>query len=125
MGPLKGIRVVEMAGLAPGPFAAMMLADMGAEVLRIERPGQAHPPGHPRIELLNRVGNPTLAFLASGIEGLKVRITEKAADEAYKSAMKKVPDQKKATNDPWADVRGMSESKAQNQTRSSPSSKSK
>lgn len=54
MGPLKGIRVVEMAGLAPGPFAAMMLADMGAEVLRIERPGQAHPPGHPRIELLNR-----------------------------------------------------------------------
>jgi alpha-methylacyl-CoA racemase len=54
MGPLKGIRVVEMAGLAPGPFAAMMLADMGAQVLRIERPGQAAPPGHPRIELLNR-----------------------------------------------------------------------
>jgi alpha-methylacyl-CoA racemase len=37
-GPLAGIRVVEMAGLAPGPFAAMMLADMGAEVLRIDRP---------------------------------------------------------------------------------------
>ncbi|MGJ7509569.1 CaiB/BaiF CoA transferase family protein [Variovorax sp. GT1P44] len=54
MGPLQGIKVVEMAGLAPGPFAAMMLADMGAEVLRIERPGQAHPPGHPHIELLNR-----------------------------------------------------------------------
>jgi hypothetical protein len=50
---------------------------------------------------------------------------EKAIDEAYKSTMKKVPDQKKATNDPWADVRGMSESKAQKQTRSSPSSKSK
>jgi hypothetical protein len=50
---------------------------------------------------------------------------EKAADEAYKSAMKKVPDQKKATNDPWADVRGMSESKAQKQTRSGPSSQSK
>jgi hypothetical protein len=50
---------------------------------------------------------------------------EKAADEAYKSAMKKVPDQKKATNDPWADVRGMSESKSQKQTRSSPSSDSK
>jgi hypothetical protein len=49
---------------------------------------------------------------------------EKAIDEAYKSAMKKVPDQKKATNDPWADVRGMSESKAQKQTRSSPNSKS-
>jgi len=50
---------------------------------------------------------------------------EKAIDEAYKSAMKKVPDQKKATNDPWADVRGMSESKAQKQTRSGPSSQSK
>ena len=45
---------MEMAGLAPGPFAAMMLADMGAKVLRIERPGQASPPGHPKIELLNR-----------------------------------------------------------------------
>jgi hypothetical protein len=50
---------------------------------------------------------------------------EKAAEEAYKSAMKKVPDQKKATNDPWADVRGVSESKSQKQTRSSPSSNSK
>ena len=33
MGPLKGIKVVEMAGLARGPFAAMMLADTGAQVL--------------------------------------------------------------------------------------------
>ncbi|WP_076999807.1 CaiB/BaiF CoA-transferase family protein [Variovorax sp. KK3] len=40
-GPLAGLRVVEMAGLAPGPFAAMMLADMGAEVLRIDRPDPA------------------------------------------------------------------------------------
>jgi len=37
-GPLAGLRVVEFAGLAPGPFAAMMLADMGAQVLRITRP---------------------------------------------------------------------------------------
>jgi alpha-methylacyl-CoA racemase len=37
-GPLTGLRVVEFAGLAPGPFAAMMLADMGAQVLRITRP---------------------------------------------------------------------------------------
>lgn len=37
-GTLAGIRVVEMAGLAPGPFAAMMLADHGAEVIRIDRP---------------------------------------------------------------------------------------
>ena len=38
MGPLHGIKVIEMAGLAPGPFASMMLADMGAQVLCIERP---------------------------------------------------------------------------------------
>src|SRR6056297_1576488 len=39
-GPLKGVRVVEMAGLGPAPFACMMLADMGADVVRIARPGQ-------------------------------------------------------------------------------------
>ncbi|GGC76699.1 CoA transferase [Hoyosella rhizosphaerae] len=38
-GPLAGIRVIEMAGLAPGPFGCMMLADLGADVLRIERAG--------------------------------------------------------------------------------------
>lgn len=37
-GPLSGIRIIEIAGLGPGPFAAMMLADHGAEVIRIERP---------------------------------------------------------------------------------------
>lgn len=39
-GPLAGVRVIEMAGIGPGPLAGMMLADMGAEVLRIERPGE-------------------------------------------------------------------------------------
>ena len=43
MPPLAGIRIVELAGLAPAPFAAMMLADHGAEVIRIERAGHAHP----------------------------------------------------------------------------------
>jgi alpha-methylacyl-CoA racemase len=43
MGPLKGIRVVEFAGLGPGPFAAMMLSDLGAEVLRIDRKGGRTP----------------------------------------------------------------------------------
>lgn len=38
-GPLAGLRVVEFAGIGPGPHCAMQLADMGAEVLRIERPG--------------------------------------------------------------------------------------
>ncbi|NKF25190.1 CoA transferase [Pseudomonas sp. BGM005] len=36
-GPLVGLRVIEMGGIGPGPFCAMMLADMGAEVIRIER----------------------------------------------------------------------------------------
>ena len=45
-GPLAGVRVVEMVGLGPCPFAAMMLADMGAEVIRIDRksaPGAGNP----------------------------------------------------------------------------------
>ncbi|MDB3935269.1 CoA transferase [Granulosicoccus sp.] len=37
MGPLKGLRVIEFAGLGPGPFAAMLLADMGADVVRLDR----------------------------------------------------------------------------------------
>ncbi|PHS05146.1 MAG: carnitine dehydratase [Blastopirellula sp.] len=37
MGPLEGVRIVEFAGIGPGPFAGMMLADMGAEILRIDR----------------------------------------------------------------------------------------
>jgi len=39
VGPLQGVRVVEFAGIGPGPFGAMVLADLGAEVLRITRPG--------------------------------------------------------------------------------------
>jgi alpha-methylacyl-CoA racemase len=38
-GPLRGIRIVEMGGIGPAPFAAMMLADHGAEVIRVERAG--------------------------------------------------------------------------------------
>ena len=37
-GPLAGLRVIELAGIGPGPFCAMMLADAGADVLRIDRP---------------------------------------------------------------------------------------
>ena len=39
MGPLSGVKVVEIAGIGPGPFAAMLLADMGADVIRVDRPG--------------------------------------------------------------------------------------
>ena len=44
MGPLQGISIIEIAGLGPGPFAAMLLADMGADVIRVERPGVACSP---------------------------------------------------------------------------------
>ncbi|MEU3281164.1 CaiB/BaiF CoA transferase family protein [Streptomyces antibioticus] len=38
-GPLTGVRVVELAGIGPGPFAAMLLGDLGADVVRVDRPG--------------------------------------------------------------------------------------
>jgi alpha-methylacyl-CoA racemase len=44
-GPLHGLRVVELAGIGPGPHAAMILGDLGADVVRIERPGKG--PGIP------------------------------------------------------------------------------
>ena len=42
-GPLAGIQIIEMAGIGPGPFACMLLADLGAEVVRITRPGAQDP----------------------------------------------------------------------------------
>lgn len=49
MGPLHGLKVIEFAGIGPGPFAAMLFADMGAEVIRIERKSAARRP----LSLLN------------------------------------------------------------------------
>ncbi|MGB3846273.1 CoA transferase [Sphingopyxis sp. YF1] len=46
-GPLKGIRIIEFAGIGPGPFCGMMLADHGAEVIRIDRPGGMMDPRDP------------------------------------------------------------------------------
>jgi len=58
MGPLAGIRVVEFAGIGPGPFAAMLLSDMGAKIIRIDRKG-GHAPG--KTEVTYR-GRPAVAF---------------------------------------------------------------
>ena len=56
MGPLEGIRIVEFAGLGPAPFCAMLLADLGAETIRIDRPqalaGRAD--HDPRTQVMNR-----------------------------------------------------------------------
>ena len=46
MGPLHGVHVIELASLAPAPFGCMVLADLGADVLRVDRPGTA---GHPVV----------------------------------------------------------------------------
>jgi alpha-methylacyl-CoA racemase len=55
MGPLQGIRILEFAGIGPGPFAAMMLSDMGADVLRLDRAGSVREPtGEPSGDILNR-----------------------------------------------------------------------
>ncbi len=54
MGPLSGIKIVEIAGIGPGPFCAMMLADMGADVLRVDRPGGHGVALDPARDLLNR-----------------------------------------------------------------------
>jgi alpha-methylacyl-CoA racemase len=55
-GPLAGTRVVELAGLGPGPFAAMLLADLGADVVRVDRtvPGGLVLGTGPRLDVVNR-----------------------------------------------------------------------
>lgn len=53
-GPLVGVRVVELAGIGPGPFAAMLLADMGADVVRVDRPGGAGLAINPEYDITNR-----------------------------------------------------------------------
>src|SRR5215203_4856213 len=55
-GPLQGVRVIELAGIGPGPFAAMMLSDMGAEVVRVDRAQAVSggDPAEPPVEVLNR-----------------------------------------------------------------------
>ena len=59
-GPLRGVKVVEIAGIGPGPHACMILADLGADVIRIERPGGQLLAGG-KHDLLNR-GRPSVAL---------------------------------------------------------------
>ncbi len=71
MGPLTGVRIVEFAGLGPGPFAGMMLADMGAEILRIERRGGGLKPA-----------DPTRDIPARGRKSITLNLKEPGATEA-------------------------------------------
>ena len=43
-GPLAGVRVIELAGIGPGPLCGMLLADLGAEVIQVDRPGPSVSP---------------------------------------------------------------------------------
>ena len=53
MGPLSGVRVLELGGIGPGPHAGMMLADLGADVVRVRRPGQRELPPE-NVDLMHR-----------------------------------------------------------------------
>lgn len=67
-GPLKGIRIIEFAGIGPGPFCGMMLADHGAEVIRIDRPGGFMDPRDPlsrnRTSIILDMKNPDAVQIA-------------------------------------------------------------
>ena len=49
MGPLSGVTVIEIAGIGPGPFAGMMLSDMGANVIRVDRADRVKPSGQAQV----------------------------------------------------------------------------
>ncbi|MFF3763190.1 CaiB/BaiF CoA transferase family protein [Streptomyces sp. NPDC001922] len=64
-GPLAGVRVVELAGIGPGPFAAMLLADLGADVVRVDRPGGSGLSIDPAYDITNRNKRSVLLDLKS------------------------------------------------------------
>ncbi|MCZ4097799.1 MULTISPECIES: CaiB/BaiF CoA transferase family protein [Streptomyces] len=64
-GPLAGVRVVELAGIGPGPFAAMVLADLGADVVRVDRPGGSGLAINPTYDITNRNKRSVLLDLKS------------------------------------------------------------
>ncbi|MFI0235645.1 CaiB/BaiF CoA transferase family protein [Streptomyces sp. NPDC016845] len=78
-GPLAGVRVVELAGIGPGPFAAMLLADLGAEVVRVDRPGGAGLAIDPGYDVTNRNKRSVIVDLksADGVEAV-LRLAERA-----------------------------------------------
>ncbi len=87
-GPLAGVRIIEMAGIGPGPFAGMMLADHGAEVIRVDRPGRQAPEpvlGRNRKSIIANLKTPEgvavvrdLAKTADGFfEGLRPGVMER------------------------------------------------
>ena len=78
MGPLAGVKIIELAGIGPGPFCGMMLADMGAEVIRIDRAGGGLGGAIPN-DIMNR-GRRSIAVNLKSQEGVDVvlRLCEQA-----------------------------------------------
>ncbi len=79
MGPLGGYRIIELAGIGPGPFCGMMLADMGAEVIRVDRPSAAPRRGRDvltrgrksiAVDLKSQAGREVVLKLCEGADGL-------------------------------------------------------
>ncbi len=79
-GVLSGIRIIELAGLAPAPFAAMMLADHGAEVIRVEREGHV-PPIPADKDILRRGRAEIISLDLKSVQGAeRVRELARTAD---------------------------------------------
>jgi alpha-methylacyl-CoA racemase len=80
-GPLDGVRIMELAGIGPSPFGGMMLADAGADIVRIDRSDKAVYPPHtePHVDLLNR-GRRSVAVDLKNPDGvdLVLRLVERA-----------------------------------------------
>jgi alpha-methylacyl-CoA racemase len=78
-GPLAGLRIVELAGIGPAPFAAMVLADLGADVVRVDRVGVADPTA--RFDVLKR-GRRSVAVDLKHPEGAEVVLRAAAGADA-------------------------------------------
>jgi len=75
-GPLDGVRIIEVAGIGPGPFAAMLLSDMGAEVLRVDRAQAVRggDPERPPMDVLNR-GRRSIGVDLKNPDGVETLLT--------------------------------------------------
>ena len=72
MGPLSGVKVIELQGIGPGPFCGMMLADMGAEILRIDRSASVGRPAA-KTDILAR-GRKSIAVDLKNPEGIEIAL---------------------------------------------------
>jgi len=81
MGPLQGVKIVELAGIGPGPFSGMLLSDMGADIVRVDRAGQVNPASFdkPNLEPMYR-GRRSIGVDLKNPEGVEtvLRLVEQA-----------------------------------------------